>query len=282
MESPDANVKSPGRLRSKSSRLSTSPNPSNINLNGEEDITELNKSLEDKEDDIFQSSNEDVPSADQKSEDFDSKGENKTVDKVRQESKPTKGRKRKASEMKSSDENTSDEPPTKDKPAALREDEEKFESTPDDDVLKADDKIVSDATSDIVGISLEMKTDTHSLGKGKRARVPNKRYSDFPLKSSRLSQSDLMDELEKSRPNLENGEAKESTEHTESNMNADLKDDGSEKSSAGSPNVILKTNSSIRSNRTGSPSTPAVKKNQTSGRLIQPVLFKTVQVWLET
>lgn len=272
MESADASVKSPGRLRSKSSRLSTSPNPSNINLNGEEDITELSKSLEDKEDDIFESSTDDVLSGDQKSEDFDSRDENKTADKVRQESKPTKGRKRKASEMKSSDENTSDEPPTKDKPA-LREDEEKFESTPEDDVLKSDEKIVSDSTSDI-GISLDMKTDAHSLGKGKRARVPNKRYSDFPLKSSRLSQSDVIDELDKSRPNLENGEAKEGSEHTESAMNVDLKDDGSEKSSVGSPNVILKTNSSIRTNRTGSPSTPAVKKSKPPVDLSNPCYLK--------
>ncbi|KAK5643307.1 hypothetical protein RI129_007152 [Pyrocoelia pectoralis] len=174
--------------------------------------------------------------------------------------------------MKSSDENTSDEPPTKDKPA-LREDEEKFESIAEDDVLKSDDKIVSDSTSDI-GISLDMKTDAHSLGKGKRARVPNKRYSDFPLKSSRLSQSDVMDELDKSRPNLENGEAKESIEHTESAMNVDLKDDGSEKSSAGSPNIILKSNSSIRANRTGSPSTPGVKKTKPPVDLSNPCYLK--------
>uniref|UniRef100_A0A1Y1KBL8 MBD domain-containing protein n=1 Tax=Photinus pyralis TaxID=7054 RepID=A0A1Y1KBL8_PHOPY len=262
MESTDTIVKSPGRLRTKSTRRSTSPNESNVNLNGEDDTAELKKALEDKEDDIFDSSTEESLSGEQKSEELD--------EKARRESKPAKGRKRKASEMKSSDENMSDEPPTKDKPAP-REDEDKMETAPEEEGSKSDDKNVSDTTSDM-GMSLDMKSDTHTLGKGKRARVPNKRYSDFPLKSTRLSQSELIDELEK-RPNLENGEAKDSTDH-DVNLNVDLKDDLSEKSSVGSPSIALKTNSSLRANRTGSPSTPTMKKSKPTVDLSNPCYLK--------
>lgn len=109
-----------------------------------------------------------------------------------------------------------------------------------------------------------------TFGKGKRARIPNKRYSDFPLKANKAN-AENTESL-----SLENGESKENIEK-ESGSNSDLgfKDDGSENSSSSSPSVsTLKPTQNSRVTRTGSPSTPLNKKNKLPVDLSNPNYLK--------
>lgn len=267
METEDISTKSPVVSKPKPVGLTNSPQPIiDANPKSEDELTEAKTNSHENDDVTLNKPTEDAPITEDKNE-IES-GENKQL----HEPKPDKqqGRKRKASEMKSLNENSLEDPLSKDR-IGLKDDAPHEEK---------ENKLVEKPNDD--GMSLELKEmkdlDTQTLGKGKRARIPNKRYSDFPLKSSRSSQPEFMEVDEKIKTGLENGETKEIVDgEVGSNPDLTLKDDASEKSSLGSPNVVVKTNVSLRANRTASPSTPGMKKSKLPLDLTNPNYLKPFQ-----
>ncbi|KAK4886507.1 hypothetical protein RN001_002778 [Aquatica leii] len=267
METEDISTKSPVVSKPKPVGLTNSPQPIiDANPKSEDELPEAKTNSHENDDVNLNKPTEDAPITEDKNE-IES-GENKQL----HEPKPDKqqGRKRKASEMKSLNENSLEDPLSKDR-IGLKDDAPHEEK---------ENKLVEKPNDD--GMSLELKEmkdlDTQTLGKGKRARIPNKRYSDFPLKSSRSSQPEFMEVDEKIKTGLENGETKEIVDgEVGSNPDLTLKDDVSEKSSLGSPNVVVKTNVSLRANRTASPSTPGMKKSKLPLDLTNPNYLKPFQ-----
>ncbi|KAF5299600.1 hypothetical protein FQA39_LY11515 [Lamprigera yunnana] len=251
METEDIKVKLT-RSKSRSIEKANSPHPINdINVNGEDDLT-INKQSS-KEKPV-----EETSTIDDKHD--SGKVENKAQQKA---DKPSlQGRKRKASEMKDEELASKDKSSLRDQSSDIPIEEKENKEHKDDDM----------------GLSLDIKDiNLQTLGKGKRARIPNKRYSDFPLKSSKSSQADNTED-EKLKLMLENGESKELVEReTGSNPDLSLKDDESEKSSSSSPNMVVRTNSNLRSTRTASPSTPGTKKAKPTIDLNNPNYLKPFQ-----
>ncbi|KAF5308847.1 hypothetical protein FQR65_LT00547 [Abscondita terminalis] len=261
METEDTSEKSPAASKLNAVAVANSPQPiTDLNVNGEDEVPESRINTNDSDDVALNKSTEESPIADGKNE-----LENKSVQDPKHD-KP-QGRKRKASEMKSPDENSMEEPPAKDKPSS------KDYASGDEREGKSHDKSSDES------MSLDLKTlknlEAQTLGKGKRARIPNKRYSDFPLKSSRSAHAEYAEVDDKIKTGLENGEAKES----EGAANPDLttKDDASEKSSSSSPNVVAKSSVNLRANRTASPLTPGMKKNKLPLDLTNPNYLKPFQ-----
>lgn len=127
-------------------------------------------------------------------------------------------------------------------------------------------------TDEIKEIKLPPK---QTLGKGKRARIPNKRYSDILL-SPKLNHSDTEKSLKKS--GLENGLAdgnsdigeKENIE-SESGSHSDL---GIKSDSTSNTNSPIVTSFKSLQSRSSSPGTPLIKKPKVSVDLSNPNYLK--------
>ncbi|XP_018324716.1 proteoglycan 4 isoform X2 [Agrilus planipennis] len=147
------------------------------------------------------------------------------------------GRKRKASEMKS-DDGIFDEPPVKEKPQ-VQDKLSEHEKTSTDSEMETDDLrgIEESLRSESVNASWDQ-----TFGKGKRARIPNKRYSDFPLTPSRVK-SNITEHIDQ----VHNGEAKENIE-SESGSTSDLSGSKSSHTSSPAGSVYKKTKAPVNLN----------------------------------
>lgn len=184
----------------------------------------------DKNEEIENKKEESVVGGDEKSKEVDKPDKKVNNDELINDREKTKGKKRKASEMKSEDENAN---------------EENVKEKEDPKVPLETELNKKDETSDDLNLPPKQ-----SLGKGKRARIPNKRYSDIILSPSVR------------RKSTENGSEKIEAENDLS-LEVPIKEDG-----FGFTVASLKSRIS-----TGSPS-HALKKQKISTDLSDPKYLK--------
>ncbi|KAI4463566.1 methyl-cpg dna binding [Holotrichia oblita] len=191
--------------------------------------------------------NKDGGSEEQETANNDKPTEETTTD----ENKPTQGRKRKASEMKS-DSSGGEETPVEKETKEITEPEKKVE-------VKVEPEL-SDSPTDPKKDDITMPP-KQTLGKGKRARIPNKRYSDIMITSPKL---------EKIRK-VENGEVQDNTNITEKENT--IESDNSIGSSLKSTKDSLGTSR----NSTSSPSGHSSKRQKFPVDLTNPNYLKPFQ-----
>ncbi|KAK9728026.1 F-box-like [Popillia japonica] len=192
--------------------------------------------------------NKDGGSEEQETANNDKPAEETTTD----ENKPTQGRKRKASEMKS-DSSGGEETPAEKETKEVTEPEKKVE-------VKVEPEL-SDSPTDTKKEDITMPP-KQTLGKGKRARIPNKRYSDIMITSPKL---------EKIRK-VENGEVQDNTNITEKENTIE-----SENSIGSSLKSSMKDSLGTSRNSTGSPSGHLSKRQKFPVDLTNPNYLKPFQ-----